>query len=245
MCFPSLDEAEQLLVSSIQTLSQSRPWRSSSSVCFSISSSSGGKVSSDWDFTSPAALMMETQERHWRDTDVKVKCIYRDLKGKHRWVQGSGSVLLSHPLPLLHLTFLFLDEETKHSHHKSITVRCIINVWITADKSQQNISTAAQCCLLLFIWNIWHAPSVDDDVLIHWIWSKNKQHQMTSEQNSLTVLSENTAVNKERHQNILQEQLLPTIQEQLGEEQRLFQHDGAPCHEAKVITTLLWNVVTV
>ena len=32
---------------------------------------------------------------------------------------------------------------------------------------------------------------------------------------------------------------LPTIQEQFGDEQCLFQHDGAPCHEAKVITKWL------
>ena len=35
---------------------------------------------------------------------------------------------------------------------------------------------------------------------------------------------------------ILRAQLLPTIQEQFGDEQCLFQHDGAPCHMAKVKT---------
>src|SRR4029434_10566195 len=38
---------------------------------------------------------------------------------------------------------------------------------------------------------------------------------------------------------LLQEQLLLTIQEQFGDEQCLFQHDGAPCHKAKVITKWL------
>ncbi|CAJ0940565.1 unnamed protein product [Ranitomeya imitator] len=41
-------------------------------------------------------------------------------------------------------------------------------------------------------------------------------------------------MNKEWYQNVLQEQLLPTIQEQFGAQQCLFQHDGAPCHKAKV-----------
>lgn len=56
---------------------------------------------------------------------------------------------------------------------------------------------------------------------------------------SLTILPKNTAMNKEWYQNILREQLLPTIQEQFGDEQCLFQHDGAPCHKAKVITKWL------
>ncbi|CAJ0953436.1 unnamed protein product [Ranitomeya imitator] len=56
---------------------------------------------------------------------------------------------------------------------------------------------------------------------------------------SLTVLPKNTAMNKEWYQNVLQEQLLPTVQEQFGTQQRLFQHDGAPCHKAKVITKWL------
>ena len=46
-------------------------------------------------------------------------------------------------------------------------------------------------------------------------------------------------MNKEWYQHILREQLLPTIQEQFGDEQCLFQHDGAPCHKAKVITKWL------
>ena len=46
-------------------------------------------------------------------------------------------------------------------------------------------------------------------------------------------------MNKEWYQHILWEQLLPTIQEQFGDEQFLFQHDGAPCHKAKVITKWL------
>uniref|UniRef100_A0A673ZNA5 Tc1-like transposase DDE domain-containing protein n=1 Tax=Salmo trutta TaxID=8032 RepID=A0A673ZNA5_SALTR len=52
---------------------------------------------------------------------------------------------------------------------------------------------------------------------------------------SLTILPMNTAMNKEWYQHILRKQLLPTIQEQFGDEQCLFQHDGAPCHKAKVI----------
>uniref|UniRef100_A0A8C7R8T1 Transposase Tc1-like domain-containing protein n=1 Tax=Oncorhynchus mykiss TaxID=8022 RepID=A0A8C7R8T1_ONCMY len=47
---------------------------------------------------------------------------------------------------------------------------------------------------------------------------------------SLTILPKYTAMNKEWYQHILREQLLPTIQEQFGDEQCLFQHDGAPCH---------------
>ena len=34
-------------------------------------------------------------------------------------------------------------------------------------------------------------------------------------------------------------QILPTIQEQFGDKRCLFQHDGAPCHKAKVITKWL------
>ncbi|CDQ68099.1 unnamed protein product [Oncorhynchus mykiss] len=46
-------------------------------------------------------------------------------------------------------------------------------------------------------------------------------------------------MNEEWYQHILREQFLPTIQEQFGDEQCLFQHDGAPCHKAKVITKWL------
>uniref|UniRef100_A0AAZ3SJU5 Transposase Tc1-like domain-containing protein n=1 Tax=Oncorhynchus tshawytscha TaxID=74940 RepID=A0AAZ3SJU5_ONCTS len=53
---------------------------------------------------------------------------------------------------------------------------------------------------------------------------------------SLTILPKNTFMNKEWYQHILREQLLPTIQEKFGDEQCLFQHDGAPCHKAKVRT---------
>uniref|UniRef100_A0A8C7K991 Tc1-like transposase DDE domain-containing protein n=1 Tax=Oncorhynchus kisutch TaxID=8019 RepID=A0A8C7K991_ONCKI len=56
---------------------------------------------------------------------------------------------------------------------------------------------------------------------------------------SLTILPKNTAMNKEWYQHILRKQLLPTIQEQFGDEQCLFQHDGAPCHKEKVITKWL------
>uniref|UniRef100_A0AAZ1XW34 Tc1-like transposase DDE domain-containing protein n=1 Tax=Oreochromis aureus TaxID=47969 RepID=A0AAZ1XW34_OREAU len=56
---------------------------------------------------------------------------------------------------------------------------------------------------------------------------------------SLTILPKNTAMNKEWYQNSLQQQLLPTIQQQFGEEQCIFQHDGAPCHKAKVMTKWL------
>uniref|UniRef100_A0AAZ3P3Y7 Tc1-like transposase DDE domain-containing protein n=1 Tax=Oncorhynchus tshawytscha TaxID=74940 RepID=A0AAZ3P3Y7_ONCTS len=51
---------------------------------------------------------------------------------------------------------------------------------------------------------------------------------------SLTILPKNTAMNKEWYQHILRE-LLPTIQEQFGDKQCLSQHDGVPCHKAKVI----------
>uniref|UniRef100_A0A674DE09 Tc1-like transposase DDE domain-containing protein n=1 Tax=Salmo trutta TaxID=8032 RepID=A0A674DE09_SALTR len=53
------------------------------------------------------------------------------------------------------------------------------------------------------------------------------------------ISPKNTAMNKEWYQHILREQLPPTIQEQFGDEQCLFQHDGAPCHNAKVITKWL------
>ena len=46
-------------------------------------------------------------------------------------------------------------------------------------------------------------------------------------------------MNKEWYQHILREQLLPTMEEQLGDEQCLFQHDGAPCHKANVIPNWL------
>ena len=46
-------------------------------------------------------------------------------------------------------------------------------------------------------------------------------------------------MNKEWYHHILWQQLLPPIQEQFGDEQCLFQHDGAPCHKAKVINKWL------
>uniref|UniRef100_A0AAZ3R0Z5 Transposase Tc1-like domain-containing protein n=1 Tax=Oncorhynchus tshawytscha TaxID=74940 RepID=A0AAZ3R0Z5_ONCTS len=61
---------------------------------------------------------------------------------------------------------------------------------------------------------------------------------------SLTILPKNTAMNKEWYQHILQEQLLSTIQEQFGYKQCLFQHDGAPCHNAKVITTVISGTIS-
>ena len=48
-------------------------------------------------------------------------------------------------------------------------------------------------------------------------------------------------MNKECYQHILREHLLPTTQDQFGDEQFLFQHYGAPCHKAKVITKWLWE----
>ena len=54
-----------------------------------------------------------------------------------------------------------------------------------------------------------------------------------------TILPKNTAMNKEWYQHILREQLLPTMQEQFGDKQHLFQHDEASCHKAKVITKWL------
>ena len=56
---------------------------------------------------------------------------------------------------------------------------------------------------------------------------------------ALTILPKNTAMNKEWYQHILREQLLSTIQEQFGDEQCIFQHDGALCTKAKVITQWL------
>uniref|UniRef100_A0A9J8AJZ0 Tc1-like transposase DDE domain-containing protein n=1 Tax=Cyprinus carpio carpio TaxID=630221 RepID=A0A9J8AJZ0_CYPCA len=56
---------------------------------------------------------------------------------------------------------------------------------------------------------------------------------------SLTILPKNTAMNKVWYQNTLQQQLLPTTQQQFGEEQCIFQHDGALCYKAKVITKWL------
>lgn len=46
-------------------------------------------------------------------------------------------------------------------------------------------------------------------------------------------------MNKEWYQNILREQLLPTIKGQFGDEECLYQFDVAPCHKAKVITKCL------
>ncbi|CAJ0951484.1 unnamed protein product [Ranitomeya imitator] len=60
--------------------------------------------------------------------------------------------------------------------------------------------------------------------------------ELTKGSGSLTVLPKNTAMNKEWYQNVLQEQLLPTVQEQFGAQQCLFQHYGAPCHKAKTHT---------
>uniref|UniRef100_A0A9J8A6Z0 Tc1-like transposase DDE domain-containing protein n=1 Tax=Cyprinus carpio carpio TaxID=630221 RepID=A0A9J8A6Z0_CYPCA len=54
---------------------------------------------------------------------------------------------------------------------------------------------------------------------------------------SLTILPENTAMNKEWYQNSLQQQFLPTIQQQFDED-FVFQHDLAPAHSAK--TTGKW-----
>jgi hypothetical protein len=77
-------------------------------------------------------------------------------------------------------------------------------------------------------------PTVTHPETIHvWVCFSAK------EVGSLTILHKNTAMNKEWYQHILREQLLPTIQEQFGDEQCIFQHDGAPCHKAKVITKWL------
>lgn len=56
---------------------------------------------------------------------------------------------------------------------------------------------------------------------------------------SLTVLPKDTSMDEEWYQNVLQEQLLPTIHEQFDDEKYFFQHDGAPCHRAEVITKWL------
>ncbi len=52
---------------------------------------------------------------------------------------------------------------------------------------------------------------------------------------SLIILPKNIAINKEWYQNVLQERLLPTIHKQFGYNLRIFQHDEAPCHKARVI----------
>ena len=56
---------------------------------------------------------------------------------------------------------------------------------------------------------------------------------------SLSFLPKNMAMNKEWYQKVLQEHLLPTIQEHFGEDTCIFQHDGAPCHKAKAIAKWL------
>lgn len=56
---------------------------------------------------------------------------------------------------------------------------------------------------------------------------------------SLKTLPKNTDMNEEWHQNILQEELLPTIQEQCANKQWVSQHDGAPCHKVKMTTKWL------
>lgn len=54
-----------------------------------------------------------------------------------------------------------------------------------------------------------------------------------------TVLQEESAMIKERHQTLLREELLPITHELFADKRCLFQHDGAPSHETKVITKRL------
>ena len=56
---------------------------------------------------------------------------------------------------------------------------------------------------------------------------------------ALTILPKNTAMNAKWYQNVLKHHLLPTIQEQFPGKNCFFQHDGAPCHTAKIITKFL------
>uniref|UniRef100_A0A147A9W2 Transposase n=1 Tax=Fundulus heteroclitus TaxID=8078 RepID=A0A147A9W2_FUNHE len=56
---------------------------------------------------------------------------------------------------------------------------------------------------------------------------------------SLTVLPRDTSMNEEWYQSVLQEQLLPTIQEQFDDEKCFFQQGGAPCHRAAGVTKWL------
>jgi len=46
--------------------------------------------------------------------------------------------------------------------------------------------------------------------------------------NSFTVLPQNTSLNKEWHHNLLEQELLPTTQEQFCNDLCISQHDGAP-----------------
>ena len=78
------------------------------------------------------------------------------------------------------------------------------------------------------------APTVKHPETIH-VWGCFSSRGI----GSLSVLPENTAMNKEWYQKVLQEHLLPTIQEHFGEDTCIFQHDGAPCHKAKAIAKWL------
>lgn len=56
---------------------------------------------------------------------------------------------------------------------------------------------------------------------------------------TLTILPKNTAMNAKWYLNVLKDHLLPTIQEQSLGTNCFFQHDGAPCHTARMITKFL------
>ena len=70
-------------------------------------------------------------------------------------------------------------------------------------------------------------PTVKHPETIH-VWGRFSSKGVGSQ-------PQNTGMNKEWYQNVLQEQVLPTIQEQFGDNPCIFQHDGAPCHKANVI----------
>lgn len=74
-------------------------------------------------------------------------------------------------------------------------------------------------------------PAVTDPDAVH-VWGCFSSKGV----GSLTVLPKDTFMDEEWYQTVLQEQLLPTIHEQFDDGKYFFQHDGAPCHKAEVIT---------
>lgn len=51
---------------------------------------------------------------------------------------------------------------------------------------------------------------------------------------ALTILPKNTAMNAKWYVEVLNSHLLPTIADQFPNQEVIFQHDGAPCHNAKI-----------
>ena len=56
---------------------------------------------------------------------------------------------------------------------------------------------------------------------------------------ALKILPKNTAMNSVWYKKVLEEELFPTIEKQFPNKNAIFQHDGAPCHNAKVIKKFL------